>query len=709
MRALLIGGAAAFIAAAAPDSVPTSDQRVDMIARALVELNEAAGLGLSPSGRWAVYEVRRADPDANTYHAHWEVLDLTGRGAPRTIADGGDMPFGAAPANQQQMAVWVSLQPRWSPDENWIAYLRRDGAETQIWRARIDGSRQEQVSRAAGNVVDFVWSDDGRALIYDAGPSRDAMRHTLESERLTGFLFDDRFDPVSSWEPIRTHGEVADPPCCQIVDVDTHTARNATPAEVARFNDNRPRPAYQATPGMAHMWTLRAQGAQADLPALHREPALVRWRKIFAAGAAVVLAFADPSLRGASAPVRLYARGGSGEAFVACPDVRCAGWLSEAWRAADGDIIFSRREGWAFSTFAFYRWRPSTGAVRQLVATHDIFYDCNAADERLLCFTEGSVSPQTLVSIDFATGVTATLLDLNLDFDRRALAPAGRLEWRSPLGHEDYGYFVRPLGPKPERGFPLVITHYRARGFLRGGTGDFSPIQAYAAAGIAVLAVDRPEDWDATARETDDNEIERRNFDGLRLRADVFGALNTALDALIARGDVDASRIGISGLSDGSASTAYAIAHTHRFRAASLSGGAWEPILYYMSSPRQRALYSSWGLGLPGSVDDRNWSGLSMSRNAANITTPLLIQTADSELGMALEPFTTLQANNKPVEMYIYSNEMHVPWQPAHRLAMYRRNIDWFRFWLQGYADPDPRKADQYNRWGAMRDGRPAP
>ena len=169
------------------------------------------------------------------------------------------------------------------------------------------------------------------------------------------------------------------------------------------------------------------------------------------------------------------------------------------------------------------------------------------------------------------TGAVRRLLDLNPDFDRNALAPAERLEWRSPLGNPDYAYFVRPRTRMPRNGYPLVIVHYRPRGFLRGGSGDFSPIQAYAAAGIAVLAVDRPEDWDLAARAEEDDEIEVQQFTGLRQRRDIFDALEIALDGLVARGDVDATRIGISGLSDGSASTAFAINHSNRFRAASIS------------------------------------------------------------------------------------------------------------------------------------------
>lgn len=703
MRAVLFACMLGALTLPATAIARDSTARVDEVATALLTLREAAGLSVSPSGAQVAFQVRRADPAANTYHAEWRVLDLAAPNTTQLIAEGGGAPFGTSPYSQQRMAVWLTLAPRWSPDGRWIAYLRRDGEQPQLWRARADGSGAQQATHEVGGVTDFVWSLDGSGLIFDTGPSVDALQEAFDREARTGFLFDDRFDPVSAWTPIRNNGEVPDPPCCRVLDLSTGAVRDALPSEVERYRTARPLSAYNAAPGMSHMWTARTLGAPSVIDAFSNEPDQTRWRKTVADGRAIVFALSDATLRGRGAPVRLHLRETRDAAFSACTAEQCSGWLIDAWPAEDGDVVFLRREGWAFTTFSFYRWRPSTAVVRQLSSTLDIWYDCEQARQELICFTEGSRAPQTLVALNMESGSARRLLDLNPDFDRDALAPVERLEWQSPLGNPDYGYFVRPRTRMPRGGYPLVIVHYRPRGFLRGGSGDFSPIQAYAAAGIAVLAVDRPEDWDLAARTEHDDDIEVHQFEGLRQRRDIFDALEIVLNTLVSRGDVDASRIGISGLSDGSASTAFAINHSNRFRAASISGGAWEPILFHMSSPRQREFYTRLGLGAPGTPEDLNWDGLSMARNAERITTPLLIQTADSELGMVLEPLVMLQTHGKPVETYVFPDEYHVPWQPAHRLAMYRRNLDWFRFWLQDFEDPSPEKADQYERWRAMR------
>ncbi|MEI9978380.1 MAG: hypothetical protein WDN23_05165 [Edaphobacter sp.] len=40
----------------------------------------------------------------------------------------------------------------------------------------------------------------------------------------------------------------------------------------------------------------------------------------------------------------------------------------------------------------------------------------------------------------------------------------------------------------------------------------------------------------------------------------------------------------------------------------------------------------------------------------------------------------------KPVELYFYPNEVHQLDHPKARVASLQRNVDWFRFWLQGYV-----------------------
>jgi hypothetical protein len=67
------------------------------------------------------------------------------------------------------------------------------------------------------------------------------------------------------------------------------------------------------------------------------------------------------------------------------------------------------------------------------------------------------------------------------------------------------------------------------------------------------------------------------------------------------------------------------------------------------------------------------------------------------------EIYKGLTRLNKAVEMYYYPDEDHAPDHPRARLASLQRNVDWYRFWLQNFEDPDPRKKEQYQRWRMLR------
>ena len=86
----------------------------------------------------------------------------------------------------------------------------------------------------------------------------------------------------------------------------------------------------------------------------------------------------------------------------------------------------------------------------------------------------------------------------------------------------------------------------------------------------------------------------------------------------------------------------------------------------------------------------------------ANINTPPLI------LATYFEELTGLNRLQRPVELYYYPNEQHQPDHPQARLANLQRNLDWYRFWLQGYERPNPEDPDQYKRWEHLRELRDA-
>jgi dipeptidyl aminopeptidase/acylaminoacyl peptidase len=196
-------------------------------------------------------------------------------------------------------------------------------------------------------------------------------------------------------------------------------------------------------------------------------------------------------LTGGAAPGSLLVRLPGGR-IAACKQTRCDG-ATHPWRTNSGHIRFFRREGWAKASSAIYEWDPASGSVRRLYLTDDLFAGCAPRGDQLVCLREGSLEPRRLELLDPATGERRLLFDPNPEFSHLTLGGVRRLHWRNAFGLEAIGDLVLPVGYRPGQRYPMVVVQYQTRGFLRGGTGDDYPIQAFANRGYAVLSVQRPE------------------------------------------------------------------------------------------------------------------------------------------------------------------------------------------------------------------------
>jgi len=79
--------------------------------------------------------------------------------------------------------------------------------------------------------------------------------------------------------------------------------------------------------------------------------------------------------------------------------------------------------------------------------------------------------------------------------------------------------------------------------------------------------------------------------------------------------------------------------------------------------------------------------------------------------GIAEEPLsayefhTALVDLKKPVDLSFYPLGNHPLDTPFERGASLQRNVDWFRFWMQGYETASPPcDPDQCKRWEHLRD-----
>lgn len=304
-------------------------------------------------------------------------------------------------------------------------------------------------------------------------------------------------------------------------------------------------------------------------------------------------------------------------------------------------------------------------------------------------------SPPVLVASDGATQKSRTVLDPNPQLKGLEMGQAERYDWEDRFGRTWQGILYKPVGFHEGTKYPLVLQNHgfsEDRFTPSGGFPSAFVAEELASAGIMVLQV-----RDCPGRGT-----------ALEGPCNVEG-YEAAIEKLSRTGMIDPSRLGIIGFSR----TVYYLLQTLttsnlHFQAASITDGINIGYLDYLFTVGSTDIYRKEADRMIGAapvgVGLLDWIKNAPLFNMEKVTTPLrVVATRSGSLIEMWEPYATLALMHKPVDLVILNTHEHVITDPRVRFAAQSGNVDWFRFWLQDFEDPDPGKAEQYARWRDLR------
>jgi dipeptidyl aminopeptidase/acylaminoacyl peptidase len=665
----------------------------------LSALRRIDALSLSPDRTKFAVLVRQADAAANVYRRAWFVGST--RGGPLTpIGDGGEARL--APGGKTYTGdIFEQPALRWSPDGQQLAYTLRRNGQTQLWWSKTDGGAQEQLTHNVADVHELEWSADGKSIQFTVGTPRAEINGKAEAKEREGYRYDDLFltTEFMTLRPERD-GALDKVRTPWTYDLTERRERLAEEVERNAFEEAHRR---------------HSDGTLSQLPAV---------------GAPLALAVRTDGARAWSARTdaksfmfRMQAQLSGSTAPIECKADECAGVIMQTWWRGDS-VIFLRPEGDRGGEAAFYSWTPATGAVSLIKRFADDFLQhCNQdARGELLCAVNSPWRPSHIATIDLKSGALRMLVDFNPEFRNIGLGKIERFKWATPkfawnepggrlagmYAHESSGYILYPPDFDSKRKYPVFISPYSAAGFDNGSNQEYA-LHVLAAHGFVVLSTNFPSHQldIATRLGPDYMKVLYSAELGFPHLAMFTDSTMKALDAAEARGFVDRSRIAMGGLSHGAFISWWTLRKYDRLAAVAVSGATWDPTQYYAFAPGSRSGRSAATLWPPTPVGDeaqKYWNQLDLAAHVDTIEAPVLLNVAAHEMYGVVRLMRHMEEARKPYDAYVFDQETHVKWQPAHLYAIMRRNVDWFRFWLQSYEDPDPSKAQQYVYWRRLRE-----
>lgn len=296
------------------------------------------------------------------------------------------------------------------------------------------------------------------------------------------------------------------------------------------------------------------------------------------------------------------------------------------------------------------------------------------------------------------------LTRLNPEADRFTMGSLSRIQWKNKFGSIISGELLMPQTSTARSPYPLVI-------MLTWPTDDFVcdahyhtafPPQPLVSSGFAV-AIFNVYDAFGTGADQPPGPAQTKEAEASQ------ASVESLIDLLSGQGIIQRDNVGLIGFSRSSWKVDYIITHSHyRFAAASSAdsgigdyGASWLDDRGLLG----KQIETGYGGPLVG-TGKQAWLEGAPALNADRVNTPLLMEYTGlsgifEEPRDAYEFHSALLSLGKPVELYFYPFGDHPLDTPFERVASLQRNVDWFRFWMQGVTstppDYDPKQSARWN------------
>jgi len=322
--------------------------------------------------------------------------------------------------------------------------------------------------------------------------------------------------------------------------------------------------------------------------------------------------------------------------------------------------------------------------------------DARPAEEAELALVQDFRTPPRLVA-RFTGRNTVTLEPRNEHLHRKRFGRADVMDWTDQANRKWQGGIYFPSDYDSARRYPVVIQTY---GFSAASFRlDGAPLTGYAARALAskgMIVVQAGIDMSVGIKA--EGQVHRRMIEGL-------------IDHLDSKAIIDRDRVGLIGFSRTCYQVKYFLTHSsYPIRAAAIADGVDFGYLQYViaSAPHRGGSVSAafelaYG-GHPFGEARSSWLADAPTFNVDKVNAAVrVIANNRSSLLAEWEFYAALRRLSRPVELVLLRDGDHVLQRPREQWVAQQGNVDWFAFWLRDEVDPEPSKAEQYERWARLK------
>ena len=617
----------------------------------ILNLKRVGSPAIAPDGRRVAFTIRETNWDENAYETEiW-------------LGEAGQ------PARQLTNAGKSSLQPAWSPDGKWLAFISDRDGKRQLYRIGIEGGEADKLTSAEEGVNNFAWSPSGTKIAFTMlDTMSDAMK---EREK--------------RWGEVRLEDQDLRYAHLHVLDLQTRAVRALTSGTfVVGSFDWSPDGRYvafdhrlssdPADSGSADISTVNVEsGAREVIVAQDGPDTNPRWspdgqRIAFVSAMAKPFYFYQNSAIATVQPGSQTVTSLTG-AFDEDPNL-------VAWTSA-GLIFSASQRTWSY----LFTLDPASRQItKHAVAEQWIGSGFSVTPDGSRVAFVGS-GPTDFPDVHVAPVSTMAATRVSDTGAQVASWPRHTREvfrWKSQDGVEIEGVLHKPADFQAGRRYPLLVAiHGGPTGVSRpvpySNYAGYYPLDGFLARGAIIL---EPNYRGSAGYGEKFRSLNVRNL-GIGDAWDVV----SGVDALIAQGLVDRDRVGSMGWSQGGYISAFLTTHdSARFKAISVGAGISDWTTYYVNTDihpftRQYLKATPWD-------DPKIYADTSPITYIKQAKTPTLIQNGGDDARVpipnAFELYQGLRDQGVPVQLSIFKGFGHSLTKPKANRGAMQQNYDWF-------------------------------
>ena len=629
---------------------------------------------ISPDGRFVVWAMEWADPVNDAFHSNiW-----------MSTTDGTD----TRPVTQGNFR---DTSPRLSPDGKRLAYISTRSGKPQIYVRWLDSGQEAMITDVEQAPSNIVWSPDGKSIAYTARVAAKPEWTVRMPEKPSGAKWADPPIYITRLRWSADGAGLIQPGFVQIFVVPAigGALRQITTEDVNHVGEPAWTPdgqeiLYSATVGADAEYSLEG-GDIFAVPVAGGAPKQLTTRKgpdqspvVSPDGKHVAYLGFDFHLQSYSV-THLYVmnRDGSSPKQVAVDldrDVRAPRW------APDSKGLYGVVEDRGTSHLYYFgldgsKRQITTGPVRYATSYAGSDNFTLSQNGRVAIVRSNATEPQDVVTFPLNKPQDVTRLSQSNDslLASHELGAVEEISFDSFDGRPIQGWIVKPPHFDVGKKYPLLLEIHGGPHAMYGVEFQ-EEFQIYAGHGFVVLYANPR---GSTGYGEEFGEMIHTKYPG-----DDFKDLMAGVDAVIAKGYIDAKRMAVTGGSGGGLLTAWAIGHTDRFAAAVSQYPVTNWFTQVGTADGGYFHAANWMKSMPWD-NPQQYIQHSPVFFAQNFVTPTMIITGQADhrtpIAQSEELYFALKARKVPAVLVEIPDEPHGirGAHPSHRVAKNENILAW--------------------------------